>query len=485
MRTIFGLRDRYGLRISTRSEAAAASYMEGLDLLLEQSYGAEDCLQQAVSEDEGFALGHATLALAQMAHADGRERATVERARELAAGATRRERQHIEALALFMHAEGRRAIALVRDHLGEFPRDAMMVRLAHRLYLLGCNGAGVPSFQTALFELVRSLEPSYGEEWTFLGHDAFAHHEMGYHDRALDLAERSLALRPTSGYAAHSVAHAHFEQGNAAEGGAFLGGWLRDFDRRATFNCHLSWHQALFLLAEGRYDAALAVYEDSIRPTVQACSPLSLADSASLTWRMHLYTQGKADVPYAEVGQQAASAAVGHGPGFRDAHAALAYAANRQDESLEQLAVRLQAAANGGEALAREVTLPIVRGVAAFAREDFAEAARRLDLSMPQLSRLGGSHAQREVFEDTFVEACLRAGQLERADGILQERLGRRMSARDCLWLARIRTWEGDTEAARDLLDRVARSWRQADPDSAENTVIRGLKAESGAELSA
>ena len=50
-----------------------------------------------------------------------------------------------------------------------------------------------------------------------------------------------------------------------------------------------------------------------------------------------------------------------------------------------------------------------MEGIGALARGDYAEAARLMKPVQPQLSRIGGSHAQREVFEDTILEAYLRA----------------------------------------------------------------------------
>ena len=75
-------------------------------------------------------------------------------------------------------------------------------------------------------------------------------------------------------------------------------------------------------------------------------------------------------------------------------------------------------------------------GAAAFARGDYAEAVARLGGAMPELDRIGGSHAQREVFEDTYIVACLRAGEHGRAADRLNSRLARRPSARDQSWLA-------------------------------------------------
>jgi hypothetical protein len=44
---------------------------------------------------------------------------------------------------------------------------------------------------------------------------------------------------------------------------------------------------------------------------------------------------------------------------------------------------------------------------------------------------IGGSHAQRELFEDALIVAWLRSGQQERAAALLRRRLATRPSARD------------------------------------------------------
>ena len=75
-------------------------------------------------------------------------------------------------------------------------------------------------------------------------------------------------------------------------------------------------------------------------------------------------------------------------------------------------------------------------GAMAFARGDHAMAVGHLGAALHDLTRIGGSHAQREVFEDTYIVACLRAGARDKAKERLKARLARRPSARDERWLA-------------------------------------------------
>jgi len=53
---------------------------------------------------------------------------------------------------------------------------------------------------------------------------------------------------------------------------------------------------------------------------------------------------------------------------------------------------------------------------------------------MAELVRIGGSHAQRELWEDTLIVAYLRGGHRMKASRLISTRLERRPSARDVAW---------------------------------------------------
>ena len=53
---------------------------------------------------------------------------------------------------------------------------------------------------------------------------------------------------------------------------------------------------------------------------------------------------------------------------------------------------------------------------------------------MSDVVRIGGSHAQRELFEDTLIVACMRSGRPDKARAIIDRRLHQRPSARDERW---------------------------------------------------
>ncbi len=73
-----------------------------------------------------------------------------------------------------------------------------------------------------------------------------------------------------------------------------------------------------------------------------------------------------------------------------------------------------------------EVVVPLLEGLHAFARGEYAEAVGKIDPIEGRIVEVGGSHAQREVFHDTLLAATLRADLEERASALLERRLAKR-----------------------------------------------------------
>ena len=166
----------------------------------------------------------------------------------------------------------------------------------------------------------------------------------------------------------------------------------------------------------------------------------ALNDSASLMWRLQIYGDTPPPKPWDEVLPLAAPAAERPGAAFRDAHADLAFAGSGDHEAISKMTSRLRKSAKTGDSFAQEVVLPLVQRIDAFAQENYAESVRLMEPVFPQLVRVGGSHAQRGVFENTIVEAYIRTERFEKAEGMLRCRLKQRESVRDTFWLGRIQS---------------------------------------------
>jgi len=431
--------DRYGLPLFTSSSVAAQRYQEGMDRQLSYGAGAEEGFAGAIAADEGFAMPHAGAALMALFRGDGAAaRASVGRARELATGATRREQQHIEALATLVGGDTARGLALVDEHVAEFPRDALLVNQASSTI----GFAGRPDREEFRMAFLQRLAPAYGEDWWFQSALAFTYHETGRYAESRQLSERSLAKYPGNAHASHNIAHCCFETLDNDGGVAFLGDWLAGYDRRAPFHCHLAWHLSLFELHRGNDRLALEICErDVVR---SANGRLALIDGSALLWRLMLYDRANEALPWTPMAELAAR---GPRPGFifGDVHAGLAYAASGDRAALSALIDGLRALAAKGHPTA-SVAAPLVEAAAAFGAGDFPGTLALLEPIQDQMHRMGGSHAQWELFEETMVVCYLRLGRREQAIRLLRKRLAHRASRQDLAWL---RAAEAGSEASR------------------------------------
>src|SRR5262249_18251602 len=120
---------------------------------------------------------------------------------------------------------------------------------------------------------------------------------------------------------------------------------------------------------------------------------------------------------------------------FGDVHAALVYASAGDGAGMSTLITGLEALHGKGHPIAGTVALPLVRGVAAYVAGDYAGALALMESVGGEIHRVGGSHAQWELFEETMVVCLLRLGRLEQAERLIRRRLNFRSSPRDLVWL--------------------------------------------------
>jgi len=424
--------DRYGLPLSTASAAAADRYQDGMDRLLSYGVGADQSFSAAVDADPGFALAHAGRALFALFQSDGATAKTaVAQARTLASGATRRERQHVEALATIAGGESARGLGLIEEHVKEFPRDALLVNQAASTIGLG----GREDREQYRVAFVERLASDYGDDWWFQSALGFGYHEVGRYAESRRLSELSLRQYPGNANASHNIAHVCYETVDNAGGIAMLSEWLEGYDRLAPFHCHLAWHLALFELQSGRPEEALAIYERDIAGAVNP--RLAMIDGTALLWRFGLYELPMGPLPWRHLADLAGQVTR---PGFvfGDIHAALAYASTGDIEAMSALIAGLEALDAKGHPIAGSVVLPLVRGTAAYAAGDYAGALGHLEPVNGQIHRVGGSHAQWELYEETIVACQLHLGRFDDAARLLRRRLAFRPSPLDLAWMSRV-----------------------------------------------
>jgi tetratricopeptide (TPR) repeat protein len=421
------LADRYGLPLSTSSQAARDAYVAGVDAVLEATAGVREHLGRAIEADPEFALAHVALARGLLLEADvPRAREAAARARALARGATPREQGHVNAVALAVEGKAGDALEATRAHLADFPRDAMALAPATGVFgLIGFSGR--QERERELYDFLGGLAPHYGDDWWFQCVLAFAACECGRLDEARGLIERSMAANPRNAHGAHIRVHVLHEMGEADRAFEYLDGWMPGFDRRGLLHCHLSWHVALTALALGKLDRAWQAYRAGVHPGGAWGPPLNVVtDATAFLWRSELAGQPRRPDLWREVHDYALRAFPRAGITFADVHTAVACAAADDYAGVERLAGELRERVAAGKLAAGSVVPALVEAFAAYARNDWDAAIRLFERALPETVRIGGSRAQRDLVAYTLLAAYLKAGRAEDARRLIARRADRR-----------------------------------------------------------
>jgi tetratricopeptide (TPR) repeat protein len=469
--------DRYGLPLSTSSQTAAGAFIEGVDLMLSNNPDPAERFQAAIDTDDGFAMAHLALGMQLQLRMDAPgSKIELDRARELMENTSKREQSMINAVARpgFVGRGGPiEALPLLEEHLVRFPRDYLVAnRYTQTLFF-----SGQPEARERALGQLETLEPVLADDWAFLGGYSFLLEEHARYDEAERHCTRSLELYPRNAIGAHVYSHVHYENNRHAGGSDWLSAWLQEYERRAGLHCHLSWHLALFELSQGHYGRAMQIYDKDIAPATG--TPIKLADMASFLWRLQLYDCATGDLDWEAMTPLAEPAAASPAATFFAAHAALWAAARNDDATIAALADKLRELGEKGHPVAAGIVRPLVLGIAAFAHGDYDEAISQIEPIADEIVRIGGSHAQREVFEDTLLGAYLRGGRYDKAETMLRERLSRRASARDLLHLAEVQQAAGQRAEAGPSLQHAKALWPTADTSNPEQEHLRALESAS------
>lgn len=430
--------DGYGLPL-TASAGAAAHYRRGTELMFLGQPGAEAAFAAALADDPNLALAHAALARIHQMNGDRpASMAAAAAAREAAAGASARERSHVEVVAQGVEGRAPKSLALALEHLDAWPRDAVILSLPlgpFGLYAFSGMADHIPA-RRALCEKHRA---HHADDWWFQSMYGFVLVESGDIAAGRPLIERAFVERPDSANGAHDLAHAMHESGEAEAVDALVETWLPGYDRRGILHGHLAWHQALAALDQDDPARAAAIYQAHVRPAASAALDINiLTDAASFLWRLGLYGHAADAELWREAADFAYRAYPNPGFAFVDVHTAMAAAAVGDAAVLADRAQALDARVESGGYRAGPIGPVATRAMLAFAEGRYADCATLLAPMAADAARIGGSNAQREVIEETLLVALMRAGETSKARALLDARLARRPSGRDRRWMTQL-----------------------------------------------
>ena len=391
-------------------------------------------LADVLAASPGFALGHAVRGLSCLLLARSEMVAAGRAAHDAALaalgehGATPREAVFVHALGDWLDGRPTRAAARLQIVLDHDPRDALAMKMLQALHFV----MGRPQAMRASVEGVLAAWADHPARGYLLGCHAFTLEETGDYAEAERTGRMAVALAPDDAWGLHAVAHVFDSTGQARAGLDWLSSHEDAWAHCNNFRYHVWWHRALLHLDLGQPDMALSLYDAEIRAD-RTDDYRDIANAASLLARLEL---DGVDVGHRwdELADLAEARAGDGCLAFADLHYMLALCGGARDDAAARMIARMDAhGRNHGEAQ-RIIAHPardVARGLQAFARGDYALAWVHLRGGRAELQSIGGSHAQRDVFDRIAIEAALRCGAMSAAEELLRDRTRRRGGSTD------------------------------------------------------
>jgi hypothetical protein len=326
-------------------------------------------------------------------------------AAELASpAATRREQLSTAVLRAWAADDLPEAVRLCDLVSDEFPRDLVVVKI-HQYFEFN-RGNSPEMLRVALKVSQVNADLAYMH-----GMSAFAFEQCHLLDEAESAARTALALRRKEPWAQHALAHVMLTRGRIDEGAAFLEGMQDTWTGLNSFMVtHLWWHLALFYLSQGRRARVLEIYDRHCWGVAKTYSQDQIG-AVSLLARMELAGIDVGD-RWQDLGEHLAARAQDTVLPFLTIQYLYGLArAGRAEADALLNSVRLAAelAPPAVREVWQEVALPACEGLYAYALKDFRAAWRHLSIALPRLIEAGGSHAQRDLFEQILLDAVIRS----------------------------------------------------------------------------
>jgi tetratricopeptide (TPR) repeat protein len=340
---------------------------------------------------------------------------------------TERERRHLAALRAWCAGHAEAALEQWEAILAEHPRDVLAIRLAHFWHFYIGDPLKLRDSVARVLAGWDETVPGYG---FVLGCHAFGLEESGDYVAAERARRRAVEKKPRDAWAVHAVAHVLEMQDRTDEGIAWLDRYIPGLAGCNNFRFHTTWHRCLFYLEKGEGSRVLGLYDSEVRAE-STPEYLDICNATSLLWRLE--TAG-IDVGnrWAELAKQSAARIGDHSLVFSDAHFALALAA-ADPGTPDRFLTSAKQFANGTGTQARvmgEIGAALCEAVIDYRQGNYGRVVDTLLPRRPVLRNIGGSHAQRDLFEQMLILAALADGRKNVAAELLAERRRQRPNNR-------------------------------------------------------
>ena len=387
-------------------------------------------LGAVLKAEPGFAMGYAAKGLFSLMM--GRSelidvaRDAAQTARQAMRNGTTnlRERLWVDAVELWLDGKPSGTIAAMEQVLADFPQDTLSAKISHAIRFILGDGIGMRKSVERLLGAHGDDHPCKGY---LLGCHAFTLEETGEYDLAERTGLNGLAFASDDAWGLHAVAHVYDMTARPDTGIRLIEDNTAAWDHCNNFRYHVWWHKALLHLDRGEFDRALALYDCEIRKE-KTDDYRDIANATSLLMRLDLEAVETGD-RWDELADLAEARIDDGCVVFADLHYMLALATAGRQDGCRALRDRNAKTAAMPDEMARRAADPgkaAMAGLHAFSEGRYDAAFADLLSARGTMQTVGGSHAQRDVFERITIDAGLRCGQDDLVEQVLRERLDRR-----------------------------------------------------------
>lgn len=330
-----------------------------------------------------------------------------------------------DALALWLDGSAVRAAERLDAWCAADANDAIAAKLSHQLRFMAGDAAGMHRSAMARLRAMAADHPARGY---LLGCAAFAKEELGEFATAERLGREAVERNADDVWGIHAVAHVHEMTGRVHAGARWIEAQHPGWGGCGNMRFHLWWHLALFELERGRHDRVLALYDAAIRAE-RTDDFRDIANAVSLLARLELDGIGVGR-RWEELAALAAARVDDDAVVFARLHYLIALLRAGRGVEAGALVASMRLAAIRGESdmdrVARHPGLALAKALQAFDAGRFADSALLFAAAAGRLALLGGSIAQRDLFERFALVATVKGARRDLAEGIIDRRRGAR-----------------------------------------------------------
>ncbi|WP_298858597.1 tetratricopeptide repeat protein [uncultured Sulfitobacter sp.] len=412
--------DLYGLEVTCDKAATLTAINDFIHGFLSYQPKATNILAAADADPE-CALANAYAALLWMfleaPVAPQKAAPYIVRAQEAREGITTREGLIIDAAAAWTQNDVPNLLRICDEITTDHPRDMAVLKLAqYHLFNLG-DATGM--LRMALKALPEAEDIAYAH-----GMVAFGYEQCHLISRAERAARHAMALQHDEAWAHHAIAHVMLTEGRVAEGAAFMESVAKTWGGLNSFmRSHNWWHLALFYISLGRHDDVRKAYDTHVWGLAKNYSQDQVG-ATSLLARMEFAGVDVGD-RWGDVADHVATRGADTVSPFLTLQYLYALARTSRPEArplMQAIVARAQDDTQYDHIAWRDVALPAAQSIIAHSKGDWDTAITQMARALPRMSECGGSHAQRDLFEQIHLDALVKDGRASSAQQVLEMR---------------------------------------------------------------